>query len=874
MTIAIVEYSNTSFVIDADGMNAASAAKAEAALSAAASDASATLAGHYANDDTDTDVTGGSVGDRGAKYWADEAETAKTGSVAAQALSEAAADAAESINSGMDFASFAAGVSGTTAGQVFYVVVNGYRQFYKNGTSADADDIYYYTGPQYAADTTALLLATTRAFSEGDTINTANGYAYVVAASAATDHHLTTAGGVKLYLLPAGDGRYHTRGFGIEPSADNKAEFTAFFLAFSGKPVLINYALAQYRANYITIETNTNVLIEPGVYIKGLDAGEATVFRSKLDATDFQISGYGATIELPASDVSHALNFGNAPKRVLVEGLTIIGPGLPNISESDCIYIGGQPDDDNVAEDIIFRDVVARNARRNILSIVACRGALFENCSLSGTLVGGTLRRIVDIEPNRWLANGGFSVEDITFRNCRMYDSADGGFLCTGAKGVLLDNCQIYDTLKMGAQVSQWSNIFNPDRNARVGDRLGVVSIDSATGWITVATTANITDDYGIRPGMWMTRILQNSGTLPTEMNAAYLVIEDVSADQKQIRVSQEWGYGLVTSTTGTGSAGTGSYSADPDISSVGFGVYRWDDDVTLKNVHIFDVGEECFRVTVSSKITVDGGLFETSSASLALNYIYTRNPKLTGSLTVLGSTTSGKGLQFDKCSECGVGDAVVIRGFPKAGITILSSSGTNIGKTLVQDCGPSDSAVGGGCAINISKSTRVTLSPKLRMSLAAAPDRGIYFATSTSDCLVDGADGYTAGSTNSKTFSTSGNYTNRIINSKVKDGTWSPTLTSEGITGYNTNGNSAATLTATVSPITQSWITTLTADKAVTLSTTGAATGSRFRISRPAGGAFNLNVGTGPLKALPANSWCEVIYNGSAWVLSQYGTL
>lgn len=37
--------------------------------------AAAVLAGHYANDSTDTDVPGGSVGDRGAKYWANKAQT-------------------------------------------------------------------------------------------------------------------------------------------------------------------------------------------------------------------------------------------------------------------------------------------------------------------------------------------------------------------------------------------------------------------------------------------------------------------------------------------------------------------------------------------------------------------------------------------------------------------------------------------------------------------------------------------------------------------------------------------------------------------------------------------------------------------------------
>jgi hypothetical protein len=38
--------------------------------------------------------------------------------------------------------------------------------------------------------------------------------------------------------------------------------------------------------------------------------------------------------------------------------------------------------------------------------------------------------------------------------------------------------------------------------------------------------------------------------------------------------------------------------------------------------------------------------------------------------------------------------------------------------------------------------------------------------------------------------------------------------------------------------------------------------------------GAFNLNVGTGPLKALAVGQWCEVEYDGTAWFLSQFGSL
>jgi hypothetical protein len=60
----------------------------------------------------------------------------------------------------------------------------------------------------------------------------------------------------------------------------------------------------------------------------------------------------------------------------------------------------------------------------------------------------------------------------------------------------------------------------------------------------------------------------------------------------------------------------------------------------------------------------------------------------------------------------------------------------------------------------------------------------------------------------------------------------------------------------------------------ALGLSTTGAFKGSSFRITRTGGGVGSLTIGTGPLKTLADQTWCEVNYNGTAWILTSYGTL
>lgn len=86
--------------------------------------------------------------------------------------------------------------------------------------------------------------------------------------------------------------------------------------------------------------------------------------------------------------------------------------------------------------------------------------------------------------------------------------------------------------------------------------------------------------------------------------------------------------------------------------------------------------------------------------------------------------------------------------------------------------------------------------------------------------------------------------------------------------------GDTSPTLTAGVNEVTQRFATTLTANRTVTLSGTGAVKGHRFRVVRTGLGAFTLDVGG--LKTIPSATaaWVEVEHDGTAWRLTGYGTL
>lgn len=99
--------------------------------------------------------------------------------------------------------------------------------------------------------------------------------------------------------------------------------------------------------------------------------------------------------------------------------------------------------------------------------------------------------------------------------------------------------------------------------------------------------------------------------------------------------------------------------------------------------------------------------------------------------------------------------------------------------------------------------------------------------------------------------------------------------------TGYKRMGNgghqvvssgAAFTLTVLTDAVNIQHTGTLVVDRTVTLSTTNARPGDEFNITRTGSGAFNLSIGG--LKNLVTNTWCRVVYDGSAWYLAAYGAL
>jgi hypothetical protein len=93
-----------------------------------------------------------------------------------------------------------------------------------------------------------------------------------------------------------------------------------------------------------------------------------------------------------------------------------------------------------------------------------------------------------------------------------------------------------------------------------------------------------------------------------------------------------------------------------------------------------------------------------------------------------------------------------------------------------------------------------------------------------------------------------------------------------QGISGDR--GNADIILEAGKDFAVQRFLTALTANRTVTLSTSGARAGDKFRILRQNANGFTLNVGG--IKTFPAsvNSWVDVEFEGFAWIVTASGTL
>lgn len=150
------------------------------------------------------------------------------------------------------------------------------------------------------------LIASTAPMVVGSGVRTANGYLYKVAAPDATDHHLATAGGVKLYSLSAvvdalgapangrdDDAPYFTKALEVFGMAQGRPGATYSWKSFVAVPNQNLYGLKMHRlvGNGATISVDHEKAPLTSAAWAGNQADTRNPFSGKLIVTDWNFVG-------------------------------------------------------------------------------------------------------------------------------------------------------------------------------------------------------------------------------------------------------------------------------------------------------------------------------------------------------------------------------------------------------------------------------------------------------------------------------------------------------------------------------------------------------------------------------------------------------
>jgi hypothetical protein len=163
-------------------------------------------------------------------------------------------------------------------------------------TSSNVEDALQELGGTKNPENVTVLLADTdltysaglpESVSAGDIIRTrVEGFAYKVAASAATDHHVTTAGGVKLYVLPLADGYFQGEAFGAVNGVLSTSAIQTAIQVAAGKKLVFGPGVWMF-ASTLSIPANTTLA----------GAGASTIFEPVGDIDGINVPARHVTLE-------------------------------------------------------------------------------------------------------------------------------------------------------------------------------------------------------------------------------------------------------------------------------------------------------------------------------------------------------------------------------------------------------------------------------------------------------------------------------------------------------------------------------------------------------------------------------------------------
>lgn len=581
----------------------------------------------------------------------------------------------------------------------------------------------------------------------GETLTVVDrGYVYRVVDAAATDHHLLTAGGIRLKALSTPEGDFHTAMWGVKPGVDETAKLQSALTAAAGGVLVVNKVAGDLIGDTLAPAAGTRIRLESGLVFKALTG---TTRGLEIRHEDVHVEGYGAVIRMDGSQSSHGVavlaNSSSTPRNCTVSGVRVVGAGNTG---DDCFYIGGDPATNNIPENIAFVDCIADGAgiARNGLSLVAGRDILIDNFEAFDA--GPSFGLGIDVEANRYMADGTSALRNILIRRARCHDNPhNSGIGIVFGSEVTIEDAACWNNGGSGILTSAGGTNFKQGI-ARTGDVLGIKSFDTAAGWIEVTDGMPgnlLTDDLDIYEGMYVSRITANGATWPAEMTAGYYQIVEIDATQSKIRVGVASGVGEIATFAATG---TGARSFDPWASDLRLNVYGRpgnNDKIRIERARCWGNAEDGVQLQTSRDLVCTG--CDLATQRFGLKVTYSSNVSATENVMVHTDPSAfGRGMLVTASNF--VSDRNVIRNFTYEGVYMTGVSGAVCGRDQVTNCGASSNI-----AYRVYSCNTGTFSPVIRSDATHATTKGVALEASCSNCVGIGIIARGVGSSNANSF-------------------------------------------------------------------------------------------------------------------------
>lgn len=194
------------------------------------------------------------------------------------------------------------------------------------------------------ADTVLGYTGSTQIVTAGDVIETrTEGFAYTVAASGATDEHVTTAGGVKLFVQSNADGHKNVKAFGVKGDSDgasgNGTDDTAALQLAADSNSHIVMPSGIYRV--------TGSIVFPGDMRIDFEDGAKIYADSGTYSQNYVLVASGSIVQIgdlgsPAVKGEASISFAAAPDLKFDDTLLIYNPSDDSFSANRSYYRAGE----------------------------------------------------------------------------------------------------------------------------------------------------------------------------------------------------------------------------------------------------------------------------------------------------------------------------------------------------------------------------------------------------------------------------------------------------------------------------------------------------------------------------------------------------